>query len=157
MKGKIWLLLAIIFLSGAATGFFSRQFFDRQRLERLRRNMAPHVEDWMVGRLTERLALRPDQVPLVREEVRELAGEIVLRRSEHRKDIQTLVDQMMAVIRPLVDERQRQILDNLTADDLTSPRMHRARGGISGPRDLSRSGSRREEGADPIHRSDPPL
>jgi hypothetical protein len=74
------------------------------------------------------LSLRPEQVPLIRPEVWYLAGEIDMRRTEHRKDIQALVDEMMAYIRPMLDERQRRVLDNMTVDDLTRPGSHRLKG-----------------------------
>lgn len=135
MKGRIGLILVIVFLSGTAIGFFSRQLFDRHRLDRLHRTAGQRMEEWFVERLTNRLSLRPEQVPLIRPEVWYLAGEIDTRRTEHQKDIQSLVDEMMAYIRPMLDEKQRHILDRMTVDDLTKPGSHRHKRVPSTPSD----------------------
>lgn len=125
MKSKIGLILVVVFLSGAAIGFFSRPRFDRIRLDRMHRTAGQRMEEWLVARLTDRLSLRPEQVPLIRPEVWYLAGEIDTRRTEHQKDVQSLVAEMLAYIRPMLDERQRRILDRMTVDDLTKPGSRR--------------------------------
>lgn len=118
MKTKFWIALLLLFASGLALGFFGGRAWEQGRFRAILRAGPPRIEDWVMGKLDERLELSDAQRPAIQEIVQRTAAEIHRIRDEGRQAFHACWEQALAEIRPGLTEGQQARLDAMDADDL---------------------------------------
>jgi len=118
MKTKIWLPLAIVFSSGLIIGFFAGRQFEHHHIHRLMSRGPEHFEQELMTRLTKGLALSEAQIPLVHEKVKIVARASEQSCREQKTMMRERMTNLLKDIRPLLDENQQRIVDELDVDAL---------------------------------------
>ena len=115
---KMWVALAVVFLSGSVVGFFSGQMYLHWRVEKMIRRGPVALQEYMLKRM--RLYLHPsaDQVQALNGVLGRVAQEVDQRREKGMAEQWTVTRQELQQMQPPLTPQQQQVLDRMSLVDL---------------------------------------
>jgi uncharacterized protein YneF (UPF0154 family) len=120
---KMWMAIAVVFLSGIVVGFFGGQMYLHWRVEKMIRRGPVALQEYMLRRMT--LYLRPSagQVQALNDVLGRVAQEVNQRREKGMAEQWVITKQALQQMQPPLTAQQQQVLDRMNlADLLPGPR-----------------------------------
>jgi neutral trehalase len=118
MRVKMWMALAIVFVSGAFIGFFGGQVYVQWRVEAMRQRGPEVLQEFMLKRIQQRLQPRQDQMPAIEE----LIGRVVKELEEHRRRQEAeqwaRIKETLSQMQPVLTAEQQAVFDRMSLEDL---------------------------------------
>ena len=110
-KWKIWVGILVIFISGMVVGAVGTAMKVKNVAQRLKTADREFIADHFLNKTSRALKFSPDQRASLRPIVLEMTDELLTLRREIYPKADTIVDAMMAEIRPILDEGQFEELE----------------------------------------------
>lgn len=125
MRVKMWMALAIVFVSGVVIGFFGGQAYVSWRVAVMMHRGPAALQEFMLKRIQQRLHLREDQMPAIEEVIRRTVQDMDELRRQQGATIWGRMEKALSEIRPALTPEQQQVLDQMSIADLLPGPEHK--------------------------------
>lgn len=118
MKAKPWMALTIVFVSGLLVGFYGGRIAMVWRVKTMIESGPSAIQDYFYRSLDRHLDFTPEQDKVVMQALDKAAKSFDKIRLKHAGEIYRNLDQIFIDIRPALNERQLEKMDNISRQDL---------------------------------------
>jgi Spy/CpxP family protein refolding chaperone len=122
LRWKLIVAFVLVFLAGAATGFFGAAHFAPPFL--FHRISSGSMAEHMKGRLRSELKLTPEQVEKVSPIIDQASANLEAKREQTGREVRAIFEEMHAKISPLLTPDQQKRLEQMEQRHRQTMRRH---------------------------------
>jgi len=118
MRVKMWMALAIVFISGAVIGFFGGQTYVSWRVAIMMQRGPAAVQEFMLKRIQQLLHPRQDQMPAIEELIARVVKELEEHRRRQEAEQWARIKEALSQMQPVLTAEQQAVFDRMSLEDL---------------------------------------